>query len=50
MKRKTVMGVHAPPPRPTRLLCAALFCGGLILVVLLGLAFDPFLRWLIGLG
>lgn len=42
------MGVHAPPPKPTWLLCAVLVCGGVSLVCLLGLALDPLLRWLIG--
>lgn len=50
MKGKIVMGVHAPPPKPTLVLWALLWTVGLILVCLLGLVLDPALRWLIGAG
>lgn len=50
MKSKPIMGVHAPPPKPTRLLLGALGLFGLAVVILLGLLLDPVLRWVIGLG
>ena len=50
MKRNKVLGVSAPPPKPTRLLCSVLILVGAALTVVLGLAMDPLLRWLIGAG
>ncbi|MEM6384794.1 MAG: hypothetical protein AAF718_01030 [Pseudomonadota bacterium] len=50
MDRKTIMGVDAPPPKPTRPTCAILIGAGSIAAVLLGLAADPLFRWILGLG
>ncbi|MEL7150595.1 MAG: hypothetical protein AAGK71_07670 [Pseudomonadota bacterium] len=48
MTRKTVSGLHAPPPKPTRLFCTILIVGGACVAIFLGTVIDPFLRWALG--
>lgn len=43
MKKRTVMGVHAPPARPTPLLVAFVLALLSVVIIALGLAIDPYL-------
>ncbi len=49
MRKKTVMGVYAPPPRLVTPIRAGLVLVAVIAIVGLGLLLDPLFRNLLGL-